>query len=61
MTTGAIIKKNFCLRMTVLPTNVRSLMAVLCVLIILPVINSCAVNPATGSANLVLMSENKEK
>ena len=24
-------------------------------------LTSCAVNPATGSANLVLMSENKEK
>lgn len=30
-------------------------------LFLLPILNSCAVNPATGSANLVLMSENREK
>ncbi len=27
----------------------------------LPIITSCAINPATGGANLVLMSENREK
>lgn len=30
-------------------------------LCLLPILNSCAVNPATGSANLVLMSESREK
>ena len=30
-------------------------------LVIVPIVTSCAVNPATGSANLVLMSENREK
>lgn len=28
---------------------------------LLPILNSCAVNPATGGANLVLMSESREK
>lgn len=35
--------------------------ALLCAFCLLPFLNSCAVNPATGSANLVLMSENREK
>ena len=39
----------------------RLILSMMCLLIFLPAINSCAVNPATGSANLVLMSENREK
>jgi predicted Zn-dependent protease len=30
-------------------------------LLSLPILNSCAINPATGGPNLVLMTENKEK
>ncbi len=33
----------------------------MCVFCLLPFLASCAVNPATGSPNLVLMSENREK
>lgn len=32
-----------------------------CLFCLLPIISSCAVNPATGGANLVLMSESREK
>jgi predicted Zn-dependent protease len=34
---------------------------ILCAACLLPFLSSCAVNPATGSANLVLMSESREK
>ena len=39
----------------------RTLRLLFCLLISIPLVNSCAVNPATGGANLVLMSENREK
>ncbi|MEQ8955855.1 MAG: M48 family metalloprotease, partial [Gammaproteobacteria bacterium] len=44
-----------------LPANSKPVLMLLFALFSLVVISSCAVNPATGSANLVLMSENREK
>jgi len=42
-------------------SKMRTLRLLFCLLISIPLVNSCAVNPATGGANLVLMSENREK
>ena len=42
-------------------SETRTLRLLFCLLISIPFVNSCAVNPATGGANLVLMSENREK
>ena len=42
-------------------SETRTLRLLFCLLVSLPFVNSCAVNPATGGANLVLMSENREK
>ena len=42
-------------------SETRTLRLLFCLLISLPFINYCAVNPATGGANLVLISENREK
>ena len=39
----------------------RIITSIVCLLTLLTIMNSCAVNPATGGANLVLMSENREK
>ena len=41
--------------------GIRTILVAGCILLALMFLTSCAVNPATGSANLVLMSENKEK
>lgn len=42
--------------------NVSSMLtAVLAAVMVLALLSGCAVNPATGGANLVLMSENREK
>ena len=42
-------------------SEMRTLRLLFCLLVSLPFVNSCAVNPATGGANLVLMSESREK
>ena len=42
-------------------SKIRTLRLLFALMISLLFINSCAVNPATGGANLVLMSENREK
>ncbi len=44
-----------------LTTGMPKTVVFLAVLILLPIVSSCAINPATGGANLVLMSENREK
>ena len=59
--TGATERNNSCNGRVGFSYTVRLILPMMCLLIFLPVINSCAVNPATGSANLVLMSENREK
>ena len=41
--------------------GIRTISAAGSIILALMFLTSCAVNPATGSANLVLMSENKEK
>jgi predicted Zn-dependent protease len=59
--TGAIIKIKSFFRTSVFMNPFKVGSSVICLLIILQVMTSCAVNPATGGANLVLMSENREK
>jgi len=44
-----------------LVVNINSFLRVAALMMALPLIVSCAVNPATGGANLVLMSESREK
>ena len=41
--------------------NFKNLLATALVLVTVSALNACAVNPATGGANLVLMTESKEK
>ena len=51
----------YLLTMSILNGKAKLLLAGLTALIASVLLSSCAVNPATGSANLVLMSENREK
>lgn len=39
----------------------KTFLMMICAAVILPVLTACAVNPATGGPNLVLMSESREK
>lgn len=48
-------------RSSTLTTNIPKKAVFLTTLLLLAFISSCAINPATGGANLVLMSENREK
>ena len=41
--------------------NLKQFLVTGLALVMIPFLSSCSINPATGSANLVLMSENKEK
>ena len=59
--TDATLRNKSCNGRVGFSDTVRLILPMMCLLIFLPAINSCAVNPATGSANLVLMSENREK
>ena len=59
--TGPAMRSNSCNEKVELPRTARIILSMACLLTFFPIINSCAVNPATGSANLVLMSENREK
>ena len=51
----------YLLTMSILNGKTKLVLASLTALIASALLSSCAVNPATGSANLVLMSENREK
>ncbi len=48
-------------KLSTLTTAIPKTVVFLAALILFPIISSCAINPATGGANLVLMSENREK
>ena len=41
--------------------NIKNFLPGLAAICVLPLLSTCAVNPATGGANLVLMTENREK
>ena len=59
---GYIFKiKNFFKSIRIPSNSLKWLILLVYPLVIVPIVTSCAVNPATGSANLVLMSENREK
>lgn len=47
--------------MSIMKTDFRIYVSAISAMILFMVLSSCAVNPATGGANLVLMSENREK
>ena len=59
--TGTFNIKNFFKCIGIPSNSLKWLILLVYPLVIVPIVTSCAVNPATGSANLVLMSENREK
>ena len=59
--TGTFDIKTFLKSIRIPSNSLKWLILLFYPLVIVPIVTSCAVNPATGSANLVLMSENREK
>ena len=59
--TGTFDIKTFLKSIRIPSNSLKWLILLVYPLVIAPIVTSCAVNPATGSANLVLMSENREK
>ena len=58
MTNLTVLSSN---KLATLLSRMPKAVIVVCVALLLPFLTSCAVNPATGTPNLVLMSESREK